>query len=164
VYGIKLTRYNPTVAEVETAISVFPIYGLSLDSAMLPGEPLFESLMTHALIYPLDVFALAASHGLEELAKSSSTYLLSFALSEISEEQAEKIGAAYLRRLFFLHLGRIEALKRLLVQPPSLHGPTKKCGFAQQGEVSRAWALASAYISWGSRPGQFNLPKVSNNL
>jgi len=60
--------------------------------------------------------------------------LLSYSLASLTNELAVKMGPLYLKRLFFLHLGRIEALKRLLLPPPQ-----------------PAWALASAYLAWDAR-------------
>lgn len=68
---------------------------------------------------------------------------------------AERIGAVYLKRLFFLHFGRAEALKRILLPPPHPHAPTPSCDFSDQKKLTRAWALASAYLAWDTRPGPY---------
>ena len=65
---------------------------------------------------------------------------------------AAKIGPIYLKKLFFLHLGRTDALKRLLLPPPHPHAPTPTCDFMEQKKLTRAWALASAYLTWDARP------------
>lgn len=42
---------------------------------------------------------------------------------------------------------------QLLLQPPSPHAPIRGCVFADQRTLTRAWALASAYVAWDARPG-----------
>ena len=68
-------------------------------------------------------YALAASHDLYSLAVPISSHLLSYPLHMLTDELAEKIGPVYLKRLFFLHLGRLDALRRLLLPPPHPHFP-----------------------------------------
>ncbi|EIW80441.1 hypothetical protein CONPUDRAFT_144529 [Coniophora puteana RWD-64-598 SS2] len=64
----------------------------------------------------------------------------------------DRIGSVYLKRLFFLHLGRTEALKRILLQPLQMHTPTASCSIHNQRQVARAWAFASAQLAWEARP------------
>jgi len=33
-----------------------------------------------------------------------------------------------------------------------LHGPTPLCDFTEQKRLTRAWALAAAYLAWDARP------------
>jgi hypothetical protein len=63
-----------------------------------------------------------------------------------------QIGPVYLKRLFFLHLGRTEALKRLLLSPPEAHDPVPQCSLLDQKTLTRAWSLATAYFAWDARP------------
>ena len=70
-----------------------------------------------------------------------------------TDEMVTQMGPTYLKRLFFLHLGRNEALKRLLFTPLTLHGPTLQCDFAEQEKLVRAWVLAAAYLAWDARLG-----------
>ena len=51
-----------------------------------------------------------------------------------------------------LHLGRTAALKRILLEPPSGHPPSETCDLDNQKSVTRAWALAVAYIAVEGRP------------
>ncbi|OBZ76566.1 hypothetical protein A0H81_03701 [Grifola frondosa] len=101
---------------------------------------------------PIDVYALAAAHDLYDLAVPVSSHLLAFALPSLTDEHAARMGPLYLRRLFFLHLGRTDALKRILLPPPPPHAPTSTCDFTEQKKLTRAWALASAYLAWDARP------------
>ena len=74
------------------------------------------------------------------------------------------MGPVYLKRLFFLHFGRIDALKRVLLPPPHPHPPTQHCDFTEQKHLTRAWALASAYFAWDARPGQPFYVRLSAKL
>jgi hypothetical protein len=67
-------------------------------------------------------------------------------------EHTARMGASYLKRLFFLHLGRAAAFKRLLTTGPGPHPPTPTCGLAAQQGTTRAWVLAAALLSWDARP------------
>jgi hypothetical protein len=108
--------------------------------------------MSYAPLYPLDLYALAATYDLYDLAVPTSSHLLSLSLASLTDEMAQRIGPVYVKRLFFLHFGRAEALKRLLLPPPHPHAPTPFCDFTDQKKLTRAWALASAYLAWDARP------------
>lgn len=118
----------------------------------MSSQPLFSLLLSFAPHRPIDTFVLAAAYGLEDVAVASSAHLLSFSLSTLTDELAERMGAIFLKRLFFLHLGRMEALKALLLAPPRPHLETQDCNASQQMTLTRAWALASAHLVWDARP------------
>jgi hypothetical protein len=153
MYHISCSNYSPSVPTLSAGVSALKAYGVNLHSYICPSTPLFNLLLSHAPAMPLDVYSLAAEHSLDALAVSASPHLLSFSLSNLSDEIAQKIGSVYLKRLFFLHLGRSDALKRLLLPPPHPHPPTRDCDFIEQKKLTRAWALASAHIAWDARPG-----------
>jgi hypothetical protein len=69
------------------------------------------------------MYALAAQHKLEQLAIAVSPSLLSFDLATLTDDLVGRMGAVYLKRLVFLHLGRSAALKRLLSPPLKLSHP-----------------------------------------
>lgn len=151
VYNIPCTHLFPAYPETASAVEALSKYGLSDQCALASHSPLSQVLFSYAPICPLDVYTLAASHNAMNLATAASSHLVSFPLSSLTDETAERIGSTYLKKLFFLHLGRIEALKRLLVSPPATHAPTKTCSYTDQQAVARAWALAAAYLSWEAR-------------
>jgi hypothetical protein len=154
IYGLPFTQFIPSFVNLFEAVDVLDRYGALQSDIMKPGKPLYEVLVTHACAgRAFDVYALAAHYNLEELAVSSSLYLHGFCLSLLTDEDAERIGPVYLRRLFFLHLGRSDALKRLLLTGPTGHPSTTSCNVAAQTSVTRAWALAAAYLSWEARAG-----------
>ena len=154
IYDMSCRHYSPSFAAIITAVNRLPVYGISPKKRVAPSTQLFSLLLTHAPLYPLELYALAASHDLYDLAVSASSHLLSFPLASLTDEMAQYIGPIYLKRLFFLHFGRSDALKRVLLPPPHPHPPTPFCDFAEQKKLTRAWALASAYLAWDARPGK----------
>ena len=116
--------------------------------------PLSTLFLGTAPQVPIEFYALAGAYDLNHLAIPISSFLLSYSLASLTDELAVKMGPLYLKRLFFLHLGRVEALKRLLLPPPQAHGPSANCDFTEQKKLTRAWALASAYLAWDVRPGE----------
>ncbi|KAF9569051.1 hypothetical protein CPC08DRAFT_702169 [Agrocybe pediades] len=152
VYDMSCAHYSPSFPCLVTAVNRLPVYGISTKLCISPSTPLFSLLLSHAPLYPIELYALAASHDLYDLAVSTSSHLLSYPLATITDEMAERIGPVYLKRLFFLHFGRSDALKRVLLPPPHPHAPTPLCDFTEQKKLTRAWALASAYLAWDARP------------
>ncbi|KZV98652.1 hypothetical protein EXIGLDRAFT_727373 [Exidia glandulosa HHB12029] len=114
-----------------------------------PTDPLFALLLSH-VHRPggaQDVYALSAQFGPNALAVASSEHLLSLDLSTVSDEWADRCGAIYLKRLFFLHLGRIQALKRIVLVPLTPHTPMAGCNRdEQQHNVLRPWMFATAQL------------------
>ena len=152
IYGMSCLHYCPTIQDLASAVSALQKYGISLDSHIAPSSPLFVTILSHASTSPLEIYALAANNGIHDLAVAVSPHLLSLPLSSLTDDAAAQIGPVYLKRLFFLHLGRIEALKRLLLPPPEMHDPTPICDFEQQKKLTRAWALAASYLTWDAKP------------
>ncbi|EGN93799.1 hypothetical protein SERLA73DRAFT_171717 [Serpula lacrymans var. lacrymans S7.3] len=151
-YDISSAQYSPSFETLVSAVVSLHTYGISLDRCLVPSTPLYNSLLSHAPLRPLELYILAASYDRYELAVSTSSHLLSFTLSSLTDDMVDKMGAKYLKRLFFLHFGRTSALKRLLLPPPHPHAPTNSCSFSDQKSVSRAWALVAAYLAWDARP------------
>ncbi|KAG7449306.1 uncharacterized protein BT62DRAFT_887828 [Guyanagaster necrorhizus] len=151
-YRMSCMHYSPSFDTLVTAVHQFPVYGVDVVSHISPSAPLYSHLLSHAPLFPIDLYALAACYNLYDLAVSTSPHLLSYHLPGLTDELVDQIGPRYLKQLFFLHMGRADALKRLLLPPPHPHPPTPWCGFEEQKRLSRAWALASAYLAWEARP------------
>ncbi|KAJ8517627.1 hypothetical protein ONZ45_g5198 [Pleurotus djamor] len=174
VYNISCASFAPSTNTLIEAVDLLPSYGvapvscvyshpnpqarLSLSNPTPPSlkspnpSPLYSLLLSHAPLHPVSVYILAAHHSIEDLAIMSSQYLLSTPLHAISDHAAARMGAVYLKKLTFLLLGRVEALKRLLAQPPPLHAPTTVCGPFDQKKLARAWTLAVASLVWEATP------------
>jgi len=152
VYNMSCAHYSPPFSLLVDAIDRLAVYGISPKMRITPSTPLYAILLSYAPLVPLDLYALAAAYDLYDLAVATSSHLLSFPLASLSDEMAERMGPVYLKRLFFLHFGRSDALKRVLLPPPHPHPPTPWCDFTEQKKLTRAWALASAYLAWDARP------------
>ncbi|KAJ7283709.1 hypothetical protein C8J57DRAFT_1293340 [Mycena rebaudengoi] len=152
IYELSCAQYSPTFDTLVKAVDSMPIYGINPKSHILPSTSLFTLLLSQAPLFPLELYALAAHYDVYDLAVPTSSHLLAFPLSRLTDVMAERMGPVYLKRLFFLHFGRAEALKRVLLAPPHPHPPTSSCDFQDQKGLTRAWALASAYLAWDIRP------------
>ena len=153
LYMIPCSHFCPSADIISRVISALKRYGVSIKSLATPDTCLYNLILSRAPLYPIELYAMSAEHDLHDLAVAVSPHLMSFNLSSLTDEIAMQIGPTYLKRLFFFHLGRNEALKRLLFTPPALHGPTPQCDFTEQKKLTRAWALAAAYLAWDARPG-----------
>ncbi|KIL59652.1 hypothetical protein M378DRAFT_84807, partial [Amanita muscaria Koide BX008] len=152
LYNLSCAQHSPALQTLLTAVNQMPFYDICVRKHVSPGTPLYQLLLSQAPLYPIDIYSLAAQHCLEDLAVNTSSHLLSYSLSSITDEMAQRMGAIYLKRLMFLHLGRNTALKNILLIPPPPHPPTKECNFTDQKNLTRAWALVSAYLAWDGRP------------
>ncbi|KAH7338302.1 hypothetical protein B0J17DRAFT_706669 [Rhizoctonia solani] len=99
----------------------------------------------------------AAQCSLESLAVAVNALTLRASLHEITDELSQQMGPVYMKRLFsaqVLHLGRADALKRIVLPQPNLHPPdsNSKCNSETQKSVQRAWTLVSAYIIAQNHP------------
>lgn len=155
VYGMSCLHYSPNASTLLEAVDALARYGVSLAQHSVPDAPLSDLLLSQASVAPLEFYALCSHYGMHDLAAPISAYLLSYPLAGLTDEIAERMGALYLKRMVFMHLGRIEALKRLLLPPPQSHPATPECDFLEQKKLTRAWALASAYLAWDARPGVY---------
>ncbi|TFK88012.1 hypothetical protein K466DRAFT_585880 [Polyporus arcularius HHB13444] len=152
VYGLSCESYKPTIDVLSAAVDAMVAYGIPPKDHIAPSTPLYALILAQAPTKPIAAYVLAASHDLYSLAVPVSSHLLSFPLPSLTDELTEKIGPLYLKRLFFLHLGRKEALRQLISAPPHPHPPTQECDFTEQKSLTRAWTLASAYLAWDMRP------------
>lgn len=152
IYNVPASQYAPSFETLSGTLDMLMRYGIPPARMVLPPTPLYALLLSHAPLRPIDTYALAAAHSLEDLAVAVSAHLLSFSLPTLTDELAARIGAHYLKRLFLLHHNRLTALKQLLLQPPAAHVDTPACGGSEQRRLTRAWALAAAHLVWDARP------------
>jgi len=156
IYTSSPKQYGPSLKELSAAMEAMAVYGLEPTGFLHPSSPLYDIFISHALCAPLESYALSAAIRAESLAVAISPFLLTADLTCLTDALADRMGARYLKRLFFLHLGRVAALKRILLPPPEPHPPTAECNFDMQRAVSRAWILAAAYLSWDPKPSLTN--------
>ncbi|KAJ7599117.1 hypothetical protein C8J56DRAFT_1158127 [Mycena floridula] len=143
----------PTFDTLSAVVQRLPFYGLAPKAYISPTKPLFEHFLSYAAIDPLEVYALAASFDVHELAVAASSYLLSLSFATVTDEMAQRIGSVYLNRLVRLHLKRLERLKCLILSPPRLHPQTDSCSFVKQRDVISAWTMRAAALAWEVNPG-----------
>ncbi|KAF7975989.1 hypothetical protein HWV62_8148 [Athelia sp. TMB] len=144
----EIRRYDAQAKQIETqgppypfctldaAVNTMRTYGLLLPALATAGTPLLALLLAHMPQHALPLYALAAHHGLN-----------------LDNAAATRIGPVYLKRLVFMHLGRAEALRRLLLPQLIPHTTTEVCGAAQQLPLVRAWALGASAIVWDAQDG-----------
>ncbi|TFY61591.1 hypothetical protein EVJ58_g4409 [Rhodofomes roseus] len=154
VYGLSVSGSGPSLETISATLDVLPQYGFSSKQHARAGMPLCNLLAACAPLRPIDTYALAAKHDLIDAAIAASAHLLAFPLASLTDELATRVGSLYLKRLFFLHIGRIEALKHLLSHLPSHHPDTAECSDVQQRCLARAWALGVAHIMWDAGPSE----------
>ncbi|KAI0704093.1 hypothetical protein C8Q76DRAFT_753647 [Earliella scabrosa] len=155
VYNIahECACFSPGLDTLLDAVDALTTYGIPLPEHLAHSKPLHTLILSQAPRNPIAAYATAAAHGLEDLTVPISSHLLSCRINALPEYLAHKIGSTYLRRLFFLHLGRVEAFRRILRPPPQFHPSTEECDFGEQKKLTRAWSLASGYLAWDARPG-----------
>ncbi|QRV72783.1 hypothetical protein RhiJN_00797 [Ceratobasidium sp. AG-Ba] len=161
LYGLPMEHFRPDLQLLCHALSELVNLGYQPSELVTPHSEIFHLLVAQSRTYPLVVYALAAGHKIERLAVACSANTLGIELSDITDELAAIMGPIYLRRLFFLHIGRTDALKRLLLEPPAGHAPSPICSTDNQKSLTRAWALAVAYMAIEGRPNTH--PSMLNN-
>lgn len=142
---------TPSLSDLSSTVLALKKYGVPLETSLSESSHLFELFSAFCQHSPLAVYTIAASHAphLHHIAEYASQFLLSLDLYTITDEMADQMGAAYLRRLFMLHFGRIEEFKKLILGPPQAHAPTSQCN---ADYLLQVWALATAYLTWSAAP------------
>ncbi|KAH6911577.1 hypothetical protein BKA70DRAFT_1268143 [Coprinopsis sp. MPI-PUGE-AT-0042] len=154
IYNISCGPFSPSLDAISHAISRMTEYSLTPSSLIQAGTHLYVYLMAnYAPFSPLDVYVIAAKHRIEPLAVDVSSHLLGLNLSKITDDLASAMGSSYLRRLFFMHQGRMERLKKILIKPPSFHDDVvADCDNKKQAALKRQWALRVTSIVWEAKP------------
>ncbi|KAL7285147.1 hypothetical protein ACG7TL_000239 [Trametes sanguinea] len=135
MYGLSCLHYYPTLEVVDAALDALKLYGAPVQVLAAPNQPLYQLLLTFAPFRPIDAYAIAAHHSLEDAAVAISSHLLAYDLSRLPDETAQKMGPIYLKRL-----------------PPASHPPAPGCTPDIQQRLTRAWALAAAQLVWDVLP------------
>lgn len=155
IYNMSAVPFFPSFETISSALDAFSRYGFEPKQYACVGQPLYNLILGCEGAQPIDTYALAGAHDLSDVAVAASVHLLSFPLSTLSDELAQRMGAVYLKKLFFRHFGMMNALKRVLMKPPGMHSDTADCSLAQRKCLTRAWALATAHIVWDAGPSKW---------
>lgn len=143
VYDIPCGRYGPTLDTISQVLGSLPKYGIQPPSTT---SDIWTMLRRHALGDPYYAYALCASAAVEEHCIYVSQLTLSLSPNHITEAEALMIGPIYLRRLCFLHLGRQEALRRIIAAELPEHEPVPGCSQDVRNLVKLRWDAAVAEV------------------
>jgi hypothetical protein len=152
LYDLNPSAFNPTTGLMAQALSFLIDHGILPKDCITSANPFCESIHKLGVQCPLETFTIMAYFDLEHLAIDVSRNLLDLPLHQITEEVALTIGPTYLRRLFFLHLGRIDRLKRLMFQVPEAHGQNKDCYDSEQRLLQLEWRSLAVALAPEATP------------
>jgi hypothetical protein len=152
LYGLDPSSYVPNLSLLLRAFSMLTLYGIDPSVALVPNGPFYNAVVGLGARFPLQTYSLAAKFSLEVLAVEVSKHLLTTPLHAITDDTAQAMGATYLRRLVFLHLGRTERLKELMTQLPSVHEPSTDCSENEQKRLQQEWRALALALSWSADP------------
>ena len=154
MYNLSSLHYHPTLEMVEAALDALASYGTSIQLLALPDLPLHTLIVSFAPYAPLDAYAVAAKHELENAAITISSHLLAYDLSRLPDTTVQKMGPLYLKRLVLLHQSRLAALRDIVFKAPDKHPIVPGCNEELQQQMLGAWAHAVAQLVWDVRPSK----------
>jgi hypothetical protein len=156
LYDMSMEPYRPGPDVVEAAVECMAPLGIIVNRVIYEECPLYQYILTYTPLRPVDVYAMAAHHGIHSLAVRASTYLLNLDLKAVSDELTVRMGPQYFMKLVRLHSTRFEALKAELLIEPLAHSPAQvdNCSFAQLQKAKQVWALFCAEPVWHFSPSR----------
>jgi hypothetical protein len=152
LYGIDPSSYVPTLSLLLEAFSMLTFYGIEPSLIIAPNAPFYNAVVDLGAKMPLQTYSLAAKFRLDAIAVEVSKHLLTTPLYAITEDIAQTMGATYLRRLVFLHIGRTERLKELMTQLPTAHELSADCSENDQKRLQQEWRALALALSWNADP------------
>ena len=152
LYDLNPSAFNPTTGLMTQALLFLIDHGILPKDCITSTNPFCASVHKLGVQCPLETYMMVAYFDLEHLAIDVSRNLLSLALQDITEQVALMIGPTYLRRLFWLHLGRIDRLKRLMFQVPEAHGQNKDCYDSEQRLLQLEWRSLAVALAPEATP------------
>lgn len=155
IYQLNFGINNPSFQSLVAAMNALTKYGIPLQTYMLPVTELYSLFLSHARQSPLEGYTVAAEHDLSNIAEVISYHLLSFQITDLSDDLAARMGAVYLKRLCTMLYNRLQDLRRLVFEPPQPHGATPECYIQGQRLLTRVWAMAVAQLVWEVKPGRW---------
>lgn len=165
MYGISCEPYRPNKDALVSAIGVLAKYGVSLKLRVASGMPLYSLILDVVPDHAIDFYIVAAEHDLHNIALIASTYLGTFPVAQLSEEQTQRIGPRYLKKLIVMLEERDDMVRRLIRMPPGPHPALPSCG---EGELlAESWTrtLSTMNVAWNTQQcGSSSLPALSMRL
>ncbi|KAF5326739.1 hypothetical protein D9619_004685 [Psilocybe cf. subviscida] len=137
LYDMPLDTYRPGPDTVTAAIDIMPRLGVTVNRVVYPECALYKYILSYTPLRPLEVYALAAHHGVHSLAVYASSYLLNMEILTVPEDASARMGPIYFLKLVRLHMTRFDALKASLLVAPPAHPPAMvdRCTFEQQQQA-----------------------------
>lgn len=148
MYGISCTPYHPSALTVIAAITALPKYGVTLKQCIVPGMPLYATALESLPCEPIEFYTLAAEHELHPLAVEASTHMGDFSIMSIPDEQVERMGVMYYKKLVAMAEGRADMVKRLTRAQPEAHPPTPSCTEEDQQLMRTSWTILVSEFAW----------------
>lgn len=152
VYDISCVGLSPRLTALLTAVDTIVKYGLPTHIFIGQNKSIFSVLYAHTPLHPIDIYALAAHHGIEPLAKLASGHLLSFVMHTLSSSLVERMGSRYMKRLYFLQLNRLAQLRGIVFIPPD-----HRCCECRSDTMRSAWAWSAVSLVNDAKPGPSSL-------
>ncbi|EIW59785.1 uncharacterized protein TRAVEDRAFT_122171 [Trametes versicolor FP-101664 SS1] len=153
IYDIPCIDTDHTLEVTDAAIDALTMYSVPIPPRAAPASPLGALVLSYTPHRSIEVYALAAHHGLETLATTISAHLHSYDFSMLTDACINKIGSIYLFRLFALQRKRLAALQDIITRPPAKHPVTATCDKTAQQQLDCIWASAIAELAFIVDPG-----------
>jgi len=142
IYGRPCTTFGPTLDDIALALESLKNRGVATPSN--PKAEIWKLLLQRAASRPLQAMAIAALYSIEPVCADASRITLLTTLDHLSEAEALMMGPIYLRKLFFLHAGRRQALHRVIKGPLSPHPRSKGCTEEGFKGLAGQWAIVAS--------------------
>lgn len=152
LYGLSSASIAPDVDAIDCALDLMLPNGIDPQAIVLPNTPLYVLLASQVPQEPMKVYAVAAQHSMEELARQASSHLLGYDLRNVDDSLAQKMGPIYLKRLFRLHEERMKELNGLIIHPPDFHPPSNTCTAERQSSLRTEWGLCIVRVLQDAKP------------
>ncbi|KIO19828.1 hypothetical protein M407DRAFT_144621, partial [Tulasnella calospora MUT 4182] len=148
-YGMPFERYGPDLDILSNTLDALKKYGRSVPDQT---SEIWSAVLRWVDKHPIRVYSIAAAHAMESVCIQASEHTLPVPLSVVSEADAYGMGALYLRRLFFLHMGRAEALRRILALPPAEAPMVPGCPAEHEAKLRLNWRAAEGDLLTSGLP------------
>ncbi|TCD68544.1 hypothetical protein EIP91_010469 [Steccherinum ochraceum] len=141
-------NYSLSLFDLLDSITSLFAFGIALDSVLISSAPLYQEIVALSDQSPLCIYTTAAEYGLDDIAVAVSAQLLNLPLTSISEDEVQRMGPVYLKRLVNMQAHRATFLKTLLLQFPEAHSDKAECTVADRSMLAAAWTVALAGLTW----------------
>jgi len=144
VYNIPLKPHSADLDTIRAALGCLEKYGCSVPEN---DSDIWTVLLEQAPANALSVYGIGATYSSDDsLCTLASQYTLSSSLTTLTEADSLLMGPLYMRRLFVLHIERLEELKNILRVLPDQHPPTADCPPISQSALRSQWEASIANI------------------